>query len=127
MKMSSFQRVRVLIVDDDHYVGKAMTRLLRRFAEPVVASSVDEAEQRICDSADFALILCDLLLPDRNGIELLKSVRTTHPELAERIAFMTGLGDDAEEASEYPDVPCLGKPVNVNRIRELLGVDAESA
>lgn len=120
------QKLRVLVVDDDHFVGKAITRILRRFADPVVASSVDEAERHLAEESDFALILCDLLLPERNGIELLRSLRAHRPELAGRLAFMTGLGDDAEEAREFPDVPCLGKPVNVDRIRELLGVGTEN-
>ena len=114
------QRPRVLVVDDDSHVAKALTRMLRKYCLVEVARSVDEAERLLQEKTDFTLILCDLLLPVRGGLELYRSLRDTHSPLAERLAFMTGLGEDATEAQEFREVPCLGKPIDLDRVRQLL-------
>ena len=114
------QRPRVLVVDDDSHVAKALTRMLRKYCLVEVARSVDEAERVLQEKTDFTLILCDLLLPVRGGLELYRSLRETRSPLAQRLAFMTGLGEDATEAQEFREVPCLGKPIDLDRVRQLL-------
>src|SRR5690606_18840099 len=114
------QRPRVLVVDDDSQVAKALTRMLRKYCLVEVACSVDEAEIVLREKNDFTLIRCDLLLPVRGGLELYRSLRNNHSPLAERLAFMTGLGEDAVEADEFREVPCLGKPIDLDRVRQLL-------
>lgn len=114
------QRPRVLVVDDDSHVAKALTRMLRKYCQVEVARSVDEAEEVLQAKDDFTLILCDLLLPVRGGLELYRELRRRASPMAERLAFMTGMGDDATEAQEFREVPCLGKPIDLQRVRELL-------
>lgn len=111
---------RVLLVDDDVHVSKALARILRQFCEVEIVLSVDEAERRLASDSNFTLILCDLLLPQRGGIDLYRSLLTSGSTMVRKIAFMTGLGDDAEEAEEFREVPCLGKPLDMSRVRALL-------
>lgn len=113
-------RPRVLVVDDDSHVVRALTRMLRKYCEVNVAHSVDEAEALLHQDSDFSLILCDLLLPVRGGLDFYRALRERHEGLAKRVAFMTGLGDDASEAKEFQEVPCLGKPLDIDKVRELL-------
>lgn len=108
------------MVDDDAHVAKALRRMLKRVCDVEVASSVDEAERLLTEQNDYALILCDLLLPHRGGLDLYRALRQQNPVLAERLAFMTGMGEDALEAREFAEVPCLGKPVALDRVRQLL-------
>lgn len=107
------------MVDDDAHVAKALSRMLKRVCHVEVASSVDEAEL-ILSERDYALILCDLLLPNRGGLELYRALRRQRPDVAARLAFMTGMGEDATEAKEFSEVPCLGKPVALEKVRQLL-------
>lgn len=111
---------RVLLIDDDIHVSKALARVLRQFCEVEIVLSVDEAEQRLASGSEFTLILCDLLLPQRGGLELYRGLVATNSKMARKLAFMTGLGDDAEEAEEFREVPCLGKPLDMARVRALL-------
>lgn len=94
--------------------------MLKKYCLVEVARSVDEAEVLLQSDTDFTLILCDLLLPVRGGLDLYRSLRDTHSPLAERLAFITGLGEDATEAHEFREVPCLGKPIDLERVRQLL-------
>jgi len=111
---------RVLVVDDDSHVVRALTRMLRKYCQVNVAHSVDEAEEVLEHDKDFTLILCDLLLPVRGGLEFYRALQMKNARLAKRVAFMTGLGEDASEAREFREVPCLGKPLDLDRVRELL-------
>lgn len=108
------------MVDDDAYVARALARMLKKYCQVQVASSVDEAEALVESGADYELILCDVLLPDRQGSELYLSLAQSGSPLAARLAFMTGLGGDAEEASEFSQVPCLGKPIALGDVQALL-------
>ncbi len=111
---------RVLLVDDDAHVSKALARVLRRFCQVEIALSIDEAERRLEQDQQFSLILCDLILPDRTGIELYKGLMAQGSKLAQRVAFMTGLGDDPPEVEAFSEVPCLGKPLDIDRVKALL-------
>jgi DNA-binding NtrC family response regulator len=114
------KRQRVLLVDDDVHVSKALARLLRRFCDVEIVPSIAEAQRLLTRDSAFALVLCDLLLADGNGLDLYRWMLSTGSTLTARVAFMTGLGDDAPEAEEFSEVPCLGKPLDIERVRALL-------
>ena len=67
---------RVLVVDDEPGVRESLRMLLKQECEVVTAGDVDSALHAI-EAEPPQLILLDLLMPGRNGMELLK-------ELAER-------------------------------------------
>ena len=114
------KRQRVLLVDDDVHVSKALARLLRRFCDVEIVPSIAEAQRLLTADREFALILCDLLLADGSGLDLYRWLLSTGSTLTDKVAFMTGLGDDAPEAEEVSEVPCLGKPLDIERVRALL-------
>jgi len=111
---------RVLVVDDDAFVGRALGRMLSRFCEVQVAGSVSEAEALLEVGEEYNLILCDLLLPERGGAEFYRELAKNDVKSAKKVAFMTGLGPDAREAQEFEGVPCLEKPLNADVVRSLL-------
>lgn len=110
----------MLLVDDDVHVSRALARLLRRFCDVEIVPSIAEAQRLLATDSAFALVLCDLLLADGSGLDLYRWLLSTGSTLTERVAFMTGLGDDAPEAEEFSEVPCLGKPLDIERVRSLL-------
>ena len=67
---------RVLVVDDEPGVRESLRMLLKREYDVVTAGDVDSA-LRMIDAELPHLVLLDLLMPGRNGLELLD-------ELAER-------------------------------------------
>jgi signal transduction histidine kinase len=87
-------RGRVLVVDDEAAILTLAKRLLRGH-EVVAVGSVDEALRAIDASAtqgaaDFDVILCDLMMPDRPGHELHEELVRRGSPLADRCWFMTG-------------------------------------
>jgi CheY-like chemotaxis protein len=81
---------RVLVVDDEPLVGRAVARVLGQRHEVLVATSGREALALIDDGRDFDLVLCDLMMPGMSGMELYAAVATRAAELLDRFVFLTG-------------------------------------
>ena len=95
----------VLLVDDDEGVRRAVRLMLEHLGFSVTtASSAEEAEQI------FSREACDVLIADyglqgtRDGADLIRSLRETHPEFS--AALCTGFA----EPSVDPSIPVLPKP-----------------
>ena len=63
-----------MVVDDEPGIQESLRMLLKRDCDVVTAGDVDSALQAI-DAEVPDLILLDLLMPGRNGIELLGELK----------------------------------------------------
>jgi FixJ family two-component response regulator len=81
----------ILIVDDERHVRSALRRLLQRMGlETAEAGSAEEALEAMA-STRFSCALVDLRMPGMGGMELVRRVRASSPDLA--IIVVTGHGD----------------------------------
>ncbi len=83
-------RGRILIVDDEPLLLRAMSDLLASAHDVVVAQSGRQALDLLRSDRAFDVVVADLMMADVNGMELYEAVRVDHPGLEERILFMTG-------------------------------------
>ncbi len=68
--------MKLLIVDDESNEREAMCRIVAEAGYEVVsASGVDEAIARLETDHSIALVITDLIMPERTGLELLDHVR----------------------------------------------------
>jgi len=74
---------RILIVEDHSIVRLGIVRLLRDLPEPVQIDEVTSGSEALEKIAvrDYHLVLLDLSLPGRNGLDLLKQLRRQQPKL----------------------------------------------
>ncbi len=80
--------VRVLVVDDEPTLLKALEALLRREGHDVVAlESPIVATQRLAQE-EFDVALLDVKMPELSGLELLNAVKHRRPEI--EVIMMTG-------------------------------------
>lgn len=70
---------RILIVDDEAAVREMFASHLRETFHCVTASSADEALALLAANP-FGLVISDVMMPGRNGIELLREVTSKYPE-----------------------------------------------
>jgi len=84
------KRDRILVVDDEPMIGKSMKRALRDSCEVVTAISGAEAKEILENDSAFDVIISDLMMPNVSGMELHEWISAQHPELAQRMIFMTG-------------------------------------
>jgi len=79
---------RVLVIEDDLFVGDTVQTMLRSGGhEVVLALRGDEGLQLFQEQA-FDLVLCDVHLPGRDGLEVIEEVRGCSPDIP--IISMTG-------------------------------------
>ncbi len=105
-------RRRVLIVDDEPLILSSLARLLKPL-KVVTANSVASAIELLTGDREFDLILCDMMMPDKSGMDLFETARDRWPELAGRFVFMSGgvYTDRAREFLDRVDNMLLEKPL----------------
>ena len=82
-------RSRILVVDDDKPVAQAIATTLEGHEVTIVGSG-SEAKRMIENSAEFDVIVCDVMMPDDNGPDLHAWIEGRFGALADRIIFLTG-------------------------------------
>jgi len=114
-------RRRLLVVDDEPMVGKALRRLLPEH-EVISAAGAAEARAAIEADPDLDLILCDLMMPEVSGVELYRELEARFPALARRVVFITGGAFTPEVRAFLRAVtnPVLEKPFDLHRLRALV-------
>jgi signal transduction histidine kinase len=117
------RRGRVLVVDDDAIVGRAVARVLERDNDVVTLDDPAEALRRLSAHERFDVVLCDLMMPEMTGMELYDRVCEAAPEQAARVVFLTGGVFTAQSRAFLARVanPCLEKPFESDQLRALVG------
>jgi signal transduction histidine kinase/ActR/RegA family two-component response regulator len=120
---------RILVIDDDERVA----RMLRRSLSPHEVTAMSEPRDALAllcsEPKRFAVIVCDLAMPDLPGDELMRQAVAKCPELASRFLFMTaGAVTPATQAFlDQPGIVWLGKPVDLTELRREVGAILERA
>jgi DNA-binding NtrC family response regulator len=100
----------VLIIDDEAAIRESLETLLEMEGYEVqTAATADEGLTRIGDRP-YDLVLLDLALPDRNGIDLLRELHTTDPELAVIMITAYGTVENAVKAMQAGATNFVQKP-----------------
>jgi CheY-like chemotaxis protein len=109
------EKLRVLVVDDDSLVLRAVKRLLSMH-EVTCTPSAELALATLEGGDSFDVILCDVMMPRMSGLGFYEEVTRQWPALASRIVFLTAgiLDDSLEELQRLPN-PCILKPLEMSR------------
>jgi signal transduction histidine kinase len=81
---------RVLVVDDEQMLCRAIDRILGSDHYVTTVSSAREAFSRLAAGEQFDLILCDLMMPEMTGMDLYDELEKSMPDQAEKFIFMSG-------------------------------------
>jgi DNA-binding NtrC family response regulator len=100
----------VLIIDDEAEIRESLQTLLE--LEGYEVETAANGEQGLAKLGDrpFDLLLLDLALPDRNGIELLPEIRTLDPQISVIMITAYGTVEDAVRAMQAGAANFLQKP-----------------
>ncbi len=115
------RRGRILVVDDEPLVLTAIRRAIESVHDVEQALGGREALQKLAASP-FDLVLCDLMMPDVDGIDVHDALTRTQPEMAGRLVFLTGgaFTPRARDFLKRDGVPVLEKPFDPQELRALL-------
>lgn len=80
---------KVLVIDDEPALVRAMLRWLGRRVNASGTSEPEEALHRLKTEC-FDLVLCDMHMPGMNGAQLVEQLRKTVPSMVDRVVIVTG-------------------------------------
>lgn len=118
------KQAHILIVDDDADLCKSLEIILKRQGLSVTTAEGGEAAIAAVEETNFSLILIDVVMPDMNGLEVLKALKTIAPD--SRMVMMTGfvVADLIKNAIRLGVDGVLYKPFDVEVVaRSLLSED----
>lgn len=115
----------ILVTEDDDAVRKVVTSVLEELGyEVVVATTGEEAIDHLRSSAPIDLLITDIGLPGRSGIDVADEARVCRPDL--KVLLMTGYADFATHSASTPihRASLIAKPFDldafVTKVRECL-------
>jgi PAS domain S-box-containing protein len=116
------RRGRILVVDDDTLVAKALSRLLAEHHEVIALTSAGDALARLERGERFDLIFCDLMMPVTTGVEFHERLRELALDQAERTIFITGgaFTDASRKFLETTSNDRLEKPFDQHKLRAII-------
>ena len=120
------EKSKVLVIDDDARLLRTVHGILEEYYHVAVAKNGASARQflkkRMVD-----LILLDYMMPDENGVEVLKSLRAWNKTENIPVVFLTGLNDRKKimECLSLRPAGYIVKPVDrtklLAKLRAILG------
>ena len=118
----------ILLIDDDP--GLIPEQVRQTFADPAYRVTVAESgsagiERARRDAPD--VILLDLRLPDRSGLEVYQEVRATDARIPVIFVTMAKTADTAIEAMKQGAFDYLYKPLDLSRLRRVVDEAVEVA
>jgi two-component system OmpR family response regulator len=114
--------VRVLVVDDEETICRALSIALRRAGFEVNAAESGERAHSLLRAEHFDAMVVDLRIPDLRGDVLFELAASIQPHLRARTIFMTGdISERAQELVAACSCPVLAKPFDLGDLAAMLG------
>ena len=112
--------LRILIVDDDRAICELMQTLLERDGYQVKTVSDPTRVLGELKVRDYHLVILDLMMPKRDGIEVLRDIRKQDKDIA--VVIFTGYPnlDTAVASMKLDVVDYIKKPFNVDEFRSVI-------
>ncbi|MBN2890884.1 MAG: sigma-54-dependent Fis family transcriptional regulator [Bacteroidales bacterium] len=106
----------ILVIDDQEAIRIALSDILEyeKYTVDVAKSGFEGIE--MLQSGNYDALLCDIKMPQMDGIEVLEKVHETNPDLP--VIIITGHGsvDTAVEALKKGAYDFIEKPLDMNRL-----------
>ncbi|WP_085905181.1 response regulator [Kiloniella majae] len=123
----------VLVVEDEPHIVDSLSFLMKKAGFEVFIARDGDAALRMVESRPPDLILLDIMLPRRDGFEVLKYVRANDAWNEMRVILLTAKGRDVDRlkgmelgADDFVTKPFSTKDV-VRLVKQHLGVEEKLA
>jgi len=109
----------ILIIDDDVQILWVLRKMLEKHGHTVISASDGEKGQQLYRKAHYDILITDMIMPNKSGINLISEILQEFPEA--RIIAISGGG--AIEAQRYLEVAlsigarkCISKPFSMKSL-----------
>ena len=119
---------RVLVLDDEPVIQDVLRNLLEKSGyEVTVLGDAAAARKLLSEDGDWDVFLLDFMLPDEDGMEVLKFARKLHPELVVVMINAFGTVENAVSAMKLGAFHYLTKPFKNEEVRHLVAQAARTS
>jgi nucleotide-binding universal stress UspA family protein/ActR/RegA family two-component response regulator len=112
------ERPTVVCVDDEPLIRQALYRLLRREPYELYLAETPEEALEYAGAHSVDVVITDQRMPGMSGLELLREMRKSAPEVAGLILTAYPESVAVEDPSELPIPPLFVKPWDDDTLRE---------
>jgi len=116
---------RILIVDDEASVRDSLRMIFKKDYEVILAGSADEALVKL-ESEEPEVVLLDIIMPGKDGLEALKEMRERHPSLPIIMLTATKTVKTAVEAMKLGAYDYITKPFDLDELKLVVQKALES-
>ncbi len=111
---------KVLVIEDDYATSKLLSNYLNKWGyDPTIVNSAEQALKAI-DKEIYLAVLMDIILPDANGFELLKTIRE-HKNSKNTPVIVCSVEAEQQKAFLMGAVEYFVKPIKYKYLVEVLG------
>lgn len=112
----------ILIIDDEPQILRVLERLLQREYQVTAREMAKEGLALLRQGVHFDIVLCDVMMPEMNGVAFYKAVHDELPQLLKRLVFISGGAFTPETTHflEMLEAPLIRKPFQLQELLETL-------
>jgi len=112
--------VDILVVDDEEVALKNLCHVLRKEGYQVVAAKSGKQALSYLEKNEFSLVLTDLKMPQVDGMQVLKRVKSLYPQT--EVIMITGFStvDSAVESLKAGAYHYITKPFKLEEVRKVV-------
>lgn len=113
-------RKRVLVVDDEQLILKIISDILTKEGYEVIVANNCEKAAEYLRSSNFNVVLSDIKMPVKSGIDLLEEIKKKDPNIP--VILMTGFAslETAVEAVQNGAFDYLIKPLDYGKLKNVI-------
>lgn len=108
---------RILVVDDEESIREFLEIMLKKEGYDVTLAEDGAKAKDILGKKSFDMVISDLQMPNMTGLELLKHVTSTYPDLVFMMITAFGTTESAVEAMKMGAYDYLTKPFKIDEVR----------
>lgn len=107
---------KILIIDDERGIRNTLTEILEYEKFSVTSCEDGDAGLKEAISTEYDVVLCDIKMPKKDGLEILELLQLKKPDLP--VVMITGHGtvETAVEALKKGAYDFIEKPLDLNRL-----------
>ena len=107
----------ILIVDDEAEIRESLGEILKEDGYAVTSTASASEAMVLLRDASYDVLLLDIWLPDRDGLEVLTEIRSLEIESLPEVIIISGHGtiETAVRATKLGAFDFLEKPLSIDR------------
>lgn len=108
---------RILVVDDEESIREFLEIMLKKESYEVTCVEDGLKAKEVLAKRSFDMVISDIQMPNMTGIELLRHVKESYPDLVFMIITAFGTTESAVEAMKMGAYDYLTKPFKIDEVR----------